>query len=244
MAADRRKRDLLSSRRRVKDEGEGDEDAEDLVDDSQSEASILTVDEIGPADESDLSEISRSEAGLLGKTEDQTPAIKDPSGQTQPTAPQLNGTHSTPQGLFTQTADVEAMVNGLAINDIGADDEVLVFDETTEAPQASAVAKASVVTPTAPAGAQKERPVKAQRRTGPYMQPTPITTGTRTGYAGQSSAPAQTSRYPAHSNAAIPTQPAPDGMHRSRPQSVLANGFQQYVLSCPSDRISIPVSFS
>lgn len=135
MALHSKKRDLLSSRRRVEDKGEDEEGIEDLADDSQSEASILTLDDDGNAGGSDLSDNAGSQKGPSSRSvpnghSGKPPDSRDQYGTAEATA--VNGEPAQTVGSsgFAQTADMEAMVNGLKIEQTSANEEVLEFEDT------------------------------------------------------------------------------------------------------------------
>lgn len=233
MALNGKKRDLLSSRRRVEDEGEDDDGVEDLADDSQSEASILTVDEPGAAEESDVSEISRSEAALPPNSNESAQGTKANDAveqETPSTAPVANGAKPNGGAVFSQTADVEAMVNGLKISDDAADSEVLEFDDTAEVVDQAATAEAIPQTGSGLGqhGTSAARNQRLEKRPNALKQANPHTEGQRAGHYGQH---AQNGQVAVNAGAPMQNQLNGRGTGRGRPQGVAQNSFQQYVNS-------------
>lgn len=139
MAVNGKKKDLLSSRRRREDEGEEDEGLEDLADDSQSEGSILTLDENGAADGSDASEISRSEVARSARTPDTANGVS-PERQKKGPVPVATEAPSKGTGTptFAQSADMEAMTSGLRTRDQKTgDEEALDFEDSAPSQRVS-----------------------------------------------------------------------------------------------------------
>ncbi|KAF2488451.1 hypothetical protein BU16DRAFT_473911 [Lophium mytilinum] len=126
-----RKRPLTSRRRRVDEEGEEDgEVATDLVDDSQSEASIAS-DADGDADDSDLSEAetapsltsAKAKSNAIGAKNDVKPLNVLPPDDGLSPAIARSDTN------FTALRDTDVMMNGLKISEGAAgDDEGMDFD--------------------------------------------------------------------------------------------------------------------
>lgn len=126
-----RKRGLASSRRRVDDEGEED-DEQDLNSDSHSEGSILSGTE--DLEISDMSEVDEVEEQELKKhttpgvaAEVHVPATTF-EGDAVPGSAVARDTPAEQQSSFTHTADTEAMMSGLKL-EAGADDEEAIHFE-------------------------------------------------------------------------------------------------------------------
>jgi hypothetical protein len=135
MAASRSKKGLLSSRRRAHDDGEDDEGHEDVLSETQSEGS-----DAEDPNGSDLSDTEEGEEGHSGK---QVSGISaDESGTLA-----ANGTGDVSQdrlrpadlaasSIFKNTADTEAMMNGLQLED-GAQEEAVAFEDSAKLDQSS-----------------------------------------------------------------------------------------------------------
>ncbi|EMC92469.1 hypothetical protein BAUCODRAFT_290551 [Baudoinia panamericana UAMH 10762] len=168
MAAGGRLKGLLSRRRRVGEEGE-DEEGPIIVDDSQSEGSILS--DADDDDEEDASSFGQGGAvagaeaagegapeaaamnGAKASKKARKPRKKNKKGKDQASEPSVEATQ--PQSNFKAMADTEAMMNGLRI-DADAEAQVAVEFETMD--QAPAVE----VIPNGKATA--ETPAQRQRR--------------------------------------------------------------------------------
>lgn len=224
MATNTKKRDLLSSRRRVEDEGEDDEGAEDLGDDSQSEASILTMDENGVADESDLSEISKSEALLPAVAT----GVADSSlveGTKPLNAPLTNGAVSdeATTTVFSQNSDVEAMVNGLKIGETSANEEALEFEDSTDHLKPVVEVAKSNVNSAAPGGHQNGRGGRQQTRGAGFRTAANAVNGHRT---AQAVAPpvAMNEGITTNNLPSVPIRQPTSGAIRGRVSGIVNNG--------------------
>ena len=231
MAGTTRKRDLLSSRRRLEDEGEDEEGVEDLGDESQSEASILTVDDIAAADESDLSEISKSEAALPAKANCDKQSIRT-TDKLPPSAPTTNGAvlDEPLKPIFSQNADVEAMVNGLKINDTTADEEVLEFEDSADVTKPATTKTASHQKPDVPSGPQRGRGARQQNRSRAFRSPTNANSAFQSGAITTNLPDVATEEALVDAVPAVTSQPSGRGIGRGRGAGIMNNGSLPYVI--------------
>lgn len=224
MAVTGRKRDLLSSRRRTEDEGEDDEGAEDLADDTQSEASILTVDEVAAADESDLSERSKSEIGHAGEHLDTSNGTQSlDADQTAvsagelATSTELDGQSVLP--AFSKTADMDVMLNGLKLQGGQAEEKVVEFEDTERTAQ-----QLPAINGQLPQNGKHPRQFGASARYQPRAQrniPTTLYTTTKTSTISPT-ASAHTTGSAADNNPSM--LPQSIGRGRGRGKAIGANG--------------------
>jgi len=127
-----RKRALASSRRRVDDEGEEDEEL-DLNSDSHSEGSILSGTE--DLETSDMSEVDEVDGQELKQdvTSKATMEVHDPAATSEENAAAESApageTTAGQQSSFTHTADTEAMMSGLKLEASADDEEAIDFEE-------------------------------------------------------------------------------------------------------------------
>lgn len=233
-----KKRDLLSSRRRVEDEGDNDEGPEDLGDDSQSEASILTMDDNGAADESDLSEISKSEAALpvaaTGVDGSSLPADKK-----QQNALLTNGAAVDDQlkPVFSQSADVEALVDCLKIENISAYEEALEFEDSTDQLKPVGAVATSHERSAALAGHRSGRGGRQQTRGAGFKSVANAANGHRTGQAIAVPQGGTDEGITTDKPQSTPSHSLGRGAIRGRGFGKINNGSFQYISHAPSIKI-------
>jgi len=127
-----RKRGLASSRRRVDDEGEED-DGLDVNSDTHSEGSILSGTE--DLDVSDTSEVDEGEEQekekdtTAGAIEEVHVPASIPNAASASEPGLASDRTAGPQSSFSHTADTEAMMNGLTLEEGAEDQEAIHFEE-------------------------------------------------------------------------------------------------------------------
>lgn len=136
MAASRSKKGLLSTRRRAHDEGDEEDGQEDVLSETQSEGSgISDAEDLEHSDQSDNdeSEEVQSTKQVLARPAEGTQAqatteTEDAVGEQ--VTPSVQATSAT----FKTTADTEAMMNGLKLED-GAQGDAVDFGDSADMEQ-------------------------------------------------------------------------------------------------------------
>ena len=143
MAGIRKRQTGLARRRRLDDE-DSRSVATEGAEDSQSDISVPSdVDEDADADNSDLSEVDSSASLTDGKAKRKANGSRDAKPRTELSTRRLPSPPiARSDAHFPTTKDTEMMLNGLAISDKPADDDVLDF-ETGQAVSAPAPAVAA-----------------------------------------------------------------------------------------------------
>lgn len=164
-----RKRNLLSSRRRVHEEGEEDDGIVDLGDDSQSEASALTdAEDNADTYGSDLSEIDSREVQPSTQAIDESRAVEaiDEGGSDHGTESWTaqDALASPPtKPAFIPTADTNAMMNGLKPDHGSEEEEAIHFEDSMNQETTHSKKTESLTAPETVSPAKRES--LAQRRT-------------------------------------------------------------------------------
>lgn len=152
MAAVRRRK-LLSSRRRVQDDGEEDEALGDLGDDSPSEGSDLTdVEDNLDAEDSDVSEVEKSEIKspqTAGAEKEIRNAGEQSSNDVVTAAEVSRETKATSPipSTFMATAENMAMTNGIIRGDVDAENESIHFEDSMDQAKAAELEVKPVAAP-------------------------------------------------------------------------------------------------
>lgn len=163
--AGNRRRNLASSRRRVDEEGEDEDVGIDEVDDSQSDASLLSDDQAS-SEGSELSEAEettlRNKNGDGSKLHRLTRKSKHTKSTTsiQPMPADI----SAPGPMFTATADMDAMANGLGGREHVVVAESVVFEDDAMVQQGEQTTEASIDKPSQPGLASKRESYVARAR--------------------------------------------------------------------------------
>lgn len=132
MAAVRSRKGLAGSRRRLQDEGEEEDGFADIHSDTQSEGSVMT--DVEDLDTSDVSDVDESEEHELAK---QVPAGSNEEAQ-HGAATELGhdvvdsavSTGKSATATFNSTADTEAMMNGLNLDEGAQEQETIHFEDS------------------------------------------------------------------------------------------------------------------
>jgi len=123
-----RRRNLASSRRRIGEEGEDEELGGNDIDDSQSDASLLSDDQVS-LDGSDTSETNQ--AMSHGKDVAADKSHKQPARSTREEA-MVSPEEEASQSAFTATADMNAMRSGLGSLKLNVEEEPIAFEDKVE----------------------------------------------------------------------------------------------------------------
>jgi len=164
-AANRTRKGLAGTRRRLHDEGEEDDGAPDLNSDSQSDASSATdVDDVVSSNASDTEELEEqdSQGQVTAGTVENTNSAADATTTIPDSARKMLAGHTDAATTFKTTAETDAMLNGLTLEDGAQDEDVIQFEDT--AGTVAAVNLKADTTPPAPLQAERKRETLAERR--------------------------------------------------------------------------------
>jgi len=164
-AANRTRKGLAGTRRRLHDEGEEDDGAPDLNSDSQSDASSATdVDDVGSSNASDTEELEEqdSQGQVTAGTVENTNSNADATTTIADSARKMLAGRTDGATTFKTTAETDAMMNGLTLEDGAQDEDVIQFEDSAGTVAALEV-KSGTATP-AELQAERKRETLAERR--------------------------------------------------------------------------------
>lgn len=165
-----RRSNLITSRRRVADEGEDDDaDAASADYESQSEISILT----GAEDSIDQgSERSNPSSPRAPTKQAAGPTVQRKQVNGKPAhRREISTSKPSARPTFANTADTNAMMNGLNVTATEGEDEVMQFDAAAEGKAGKRQPDTAGSPPTAPNQRQAAAKVAAPHGTGTTAQP-------------------------------------------------------------------------
>ncbi|WPH01781.1 Hypothetical protein R9X50_00463400 [Acrodontium crateriforme] len=176
MAAGRSLRSLVSRRRRVGDEGEEDDDGPLMVEDSQSEGSVLTDAEDDGADASSLGDptaVGQAKGGSgTAMAEDRTNGTKPAkkvrkSRKKGKKGKELVQTVDASGNNFKPVADTDAMMNGLRIDEASQNQDAVEFESmgnSSNTPAAGPGATSTIVNHNGTSGDRNRREHEEYRK--------------------------------------------------------------------------------
>lgn len=164
-AANRIRKGLAGTRRRLQDEGDEDDGAPDLNSDSQSDASSATdIDDAGSSNASDTEELEEQDsrgqvtAGIVENTQ----SSADATTTIASSAKKMLAGRADGAITFKTTAETDAMLNGLSLEGGAQDEDVIQFEDSAGT-VAAVDSKTDIIAPV-PLQAEKKRETLAERR--------------------------------------------------------------------------------
>jgi hypothetical protein len=164
-AANRTRKGLAGTRRRLHDEGEEEEGAPDLNSDSQSEASSATdIDDVASSNASDTEELEEQDSqGLVtAGTVENTHLAVNATASRADAGRKMPAARAEGAPTFKTTAETDAMLNGLTLEDGAQEEDAIQFEDSA----GSAAAMDSTIRTAVPVPppAEKKRETLAERR--------------------------------------------------------------------------------
>jgi len=164
-AANRTRKGLAGTRRRLHDEGEEDDGAPDLQSDSQSETSSVTDgDDAGTSNASDTEEIDEQDSRdqVTAGTVENTHSASDAPASTADQAGKKLAGRDDSVTTFRTTAETDAMLNGITL-EVGLQDEDAIQFEDSAGTMAISDLRTGTAAP-ASSQPEKKRETLAERR--------------------------------------------------------------------------------